>query len=141
MINKGQSLFEVIFALGIVAVILVAIASLAAKSIANSTFSRNNALATKFTQEGIEWLREQRDSLDWTMGFYPQANGSTKNFGSLNWPPGGSCNIPQNTDLCRQVILASAGPEEVNVTVIVTWNDGQGAHSARSTTKLTNWNK
>ena len=62
--NFGQSLFEVVFAVAIAAMILVGIVSLATTSTRNSIFSRNNSQATKYAQEVVEWLREERDK-DW----------------------------------------------------------------------------
>ena len=148
MNHKGQSLFEVIFAIGIAAVILVAIASLAAKSIANSTFSKNNALASKYAQEGSECLREQRDNALRTTGwnaFKLQAtNTKCLNGAAPNCIIGsGMCDI-SGTPFRRGATFSNVvnlNGEEIRAIVIVQWSDGQGTHQVRNITTFTNWNK
>ncbi len=137
IIYNGQSLFEVVFAIGIAALVLVGVMSLSTTSLRNSIFSKNNTLATKYAQEGTEWIREQRDT-NWTT-FYPVANGATRNMGSLSWPPSGSCNIPNDTTFCRTVKLTSLGSDTVSALLLVTWTDGQGTHSVHSATTYTKW--
>ncbi|MFV1917388.1 MAG: hypothetical protein ACC618_02840, partial [Patescibacteria group bacterium] len=91
--RKGQSLFEVIFTLAIAALIMVGIVSLAASSIRNSAFSRNNTQATRYVQEASEWLREQRDT-DWSVfsGYASSAPGEKWCLTSLAWPgSSGNC--------------------------------------------------
>ena len=136
---RGQSLFEVVFAVGIAALILVGITSLSATSVRNSSFSKNNAGATKYAQEASEWLREQRDT-NWN-SFYAQASGSTKNLGTLSWPPGGSCNIPPDNFFCRKVTLSIVPltTNTIEAVVEVERSDEQGLHSARTITRYTNW--
>ncbi len=133
---KGQSLFEVVFAVGIAGLVLIALVSLSSTSVGNSTSAKNNALATKFAQEGSEYVRQQRDT-SWD-NFYAE-NGSAKNLGTLSWPPAGSCNITANTLFCRTVTLTSVSADEVSSLVSVSWNDAQGDHQVRSATTLTKW--
>lgn len=59
--SKGQSLFEVVLALGLAALIMVALVTLVASSIRNTTFARKKTVATRHAQEATEWLRGQRD--------------------------------------------------------------------------------
>jgi Tfp pilus assembly protein PilV len=150
IINSGQSLFEVVVAVGLSALILVGIASLAAASVRNSSFSRNNAQATKFAQEEIEWLRSQRDA-DWAT-FTPSIGGGCS--GSFSW--GGSCPITSTIFTRSAVFTCSffdpvAGassvpcnslPDNINIVdveVSVVWSDAQGDHQVKSNTRLTNW--
>jgi len=44
ILEKGQSLFEVLFSIAIISIILIALVSLVAGSVRNSDFSQNNAL-------------------------------------------------------------------------------------------------
>ena len=168
--NAGQSLYEVIFALGIAALVLTGIVSLAATSVRNSAFTRNNAQATKYAQEATEWLRGERDA-DWGafVGIV-SANAvyclddSPLNPGS--WSNPGICggneyieDINGTTIFLRQVTFAcfrtnpvppppfeSTGcsdpsVDNVEVAVSVSWNDAQGTHEVKSITRLTNWPK
>ena len=60
--QRGQSLFELVVAIAISALIVVAMVSLATNSIKNSQFSKNKALASSYAQQATEWLRGERDS-------------------------------------------------------------------------------
>ena len=141
----GQSLFEVIFALAVASIVMIGIVTLAASSVRNSTFSRNNAFATRFVQETSEWLRELRDGNDWvTFSSYANGSGVTYCLPSLgvSFPPQGTCAIDDyinGTIFIREVILTLISPDIVDVEITVEWSDAQGLHQIRSVTQLTNW--
>ena len=59
--NKGQSLFEVVVAIGIIALILISVVSLSVTSIRNSNYSKNKTSANRYAQEVIEWIREEKE--------------------------------------------------------------------------------
>ena len=62
MINqKGQSLVEVVIALGIAVIIVIAFTNATIASVRNSQFSKNQNLATKYAQETLEVVRAVRD--------------------------------------------------------------------------------
>lgn len=140
----GQSLLEVVVAVGISALILVAVASLAAGSVRTSSYNRNNAIATKYAQEALEWLRTQRDE-DWSDFINNIVSGGCS--GSFSW--GGDCTIDpvfnrSASFLCSASSVempCNASADTVDVTVSVTWTDAQGIHEVRSATKFTNWRR
>src|SRR3990167_5086879 len=135
--TRGQSMFEVIFAIAIAALILVGVTSLAATSVRNSSFSKSNALATKYAQEAVEWLRQERDT-NWSQ-FSARASGSTISLGTIGtW--GGSC-IISGTEFCRKVTLSGIATDTIEATVEVSWSDNQVSHESRNITRFTNWNK
>lgn len=167
MSNHGQSLYEVVFALGVTALILTGVVSLAATTVRNSTFTRNNAQATKFVQEGTEWLRGERDA-DWDI-FAGRASANTNyclddsplDAGSWSNPGicGGSEFIGFNTIFLRQLTFAcfttnpfspppflsvacsAPSVDNIETTVSVSWSDAQGTHEVRAITRFTNWLK
>jgi Tfp pilus assembly protein PilV len=120
---KGQSMFEVIFAIGIAAIVLIALVAVSTASLRNSTFSKDNARASKLAQECVEYLRELRDE-DWAL-LPPTGNYS-----------GGECNNQDYFDRWAQI---SKGGDSADVVVFVEWTDGTGTHQVRVDTKLTNW--
>lgn len=61
---KGQSLLEVLAALGAGVIVLTAITVAVITSLSNAQFSKNQNIATQYAQEGMELLRKMRDS-DW----------------------------------------------------------------------------
>ncbi len=142
---KGQSLFEVIFALAIAAIVLIGVVSLAASSVRNSTFARNKALATRYTQEASEWLRGQRDANPWAAVIAASSPdpGTTWCLVDLSaglTSPAPTCGVITGTIFTREVILKELpNPNEVEVTVTVDWTDSKGIHEVRTVTILTNW--
>lgn len=151
--RNGQSLFEVIFAVGIAALILLAVVSLASTSVRNASFARNDSIATKYAQEAGEWLRQQRD-LNWS-NLITNSSTTPKCLGNLNWSSG--CTIGTTT-FSRTIEFAcfqytsppplftsrACGDLSVNtvdILVIVSWTDAQGTHNVRNQTRFTNWNR
>lgn len=152
--TKGQSLFEVVFALAVAALVLVGMVSIAATSVRNSSFARNNALATRYVQETSEWLREQRDNSTW-IDFSGKAGeelagGKTyclQQLGS-SFPAVGFCSSGDyitDTPFTRDATLihrttASVGTDDtVEAVIMVKWTDAQGLHTVRSTVQFTRW--
>lgn len=138
--KKGQSLFEVVLALGVVTLITVGIIILATDSIKNSSFSKNKTLASRFTQEAIEWVRNERDKN--FSSFINRAIIPKYCFDTLSWsnvgPCSGSEQIP-DTILTREVDLSTytvSGKSIIEVLVVVSWNDSKGYHETRSSTNF-----
>ncbi|MBI3443675.1 hypothetical protein HY008_03310 [Candidatus Woesebacteria bacterium] len=159
---KGQSLFEVLIALGVIAVIVVAVVSLGVTSVRNNVFSRNNALATKFSHETMEWVRGERDR-SWTTFVSRMGATSSGSFCLTSsppsvWPSLGPCASNQTindtqTPFVRQLSLtcynrldlatpigcSGGSTDTIEALVVTSWTDAQGVHDARSSTYFTNW--
>lgn len=141
--NQGQSLFELVVAIGITGLVLVAIMSLAVKSLANATYSKNKTLATRHTQEAMEWLRAQRD-ISWSV-FTSQASpnpGKTYCLSNLSFTSGACGPTIPNTIFTRQAVLVyySGPPEKVEATVTTSWFSSlDRQHQSRAATVFTNW--
>ena len=139
---SGQSLFEVVLALGLIAMIIVTVVSLASVSIRNSSFSRYKSLATRYSQETLEWLRGERDS-GWTT-FVTHAQTPTFCFPSLSWALAkvGVCGADDKisgTPLKREIGFTIIDLENIETSVKVYWTDAQGYHESKSVTDFTNW--
>lgn len=143
---KGQSLFELVIAIGVTGLVLVAIMSLSVKSLANATYSKNKTLATRHTQEAMEWLRAQRDT-GWEIFLATARTSSSFCLSNLNFDSAGSCSESQvipGTIFVRQVdFVCSPGgvtPEKVEASVITSWTSSlDRTHESRATTVFTNW--
>lgn len=163
---RGQSMFELIFAIAIATLILTGIVSLAAVSVRNSTASRDNALANRFAQEVTEWLRRERDN-NWTV-FITNINGSaTQTYcfddsPALDWGKPNPCsaadkitanwiytretsfncfktNVAAPPPVFLSVLCTDPDVDLVEVVTKVKWADPQGSHTVTHTTQLTNW--
>lgn len=144
---RGQSLFEVVFAVSIAAVIIIGVLSLVPRLVSNSDFSKNNALATKYALESTEWIRQQRDKETWNT-FYSRASdspGSDYCLENLNWgsfPCGFINNIFERTVNLTQVTVTQGGRDYLGVEakVRVRWTDGSGTHEVLDVSRYFNWN-
>ena len=143
-LSKGQSLFEVLFAIAIAAIILVGVVSLSSSGVRNSAFSRNKTLATRFAQETTEWIRRERDfTNDWTAF---SAHAGTHCFSSTpisSWAPGGCGSNISGTIFEREAVLTvsttTVAGDTMDIFVTVSWEDAQGTHEVKTVTSLTNW--
>lgn len=144
--EKGQSLFEVVVAIAVSAIIIVALVALAANSIRNATFARNKTIAARYSEEATEWLRGQRDS-NTEVFFDNTATSSTWCFPNLaDWPvgPSASCDTKISGTIFTRTIefvseLIGGTKTLITADVIVTWDDAQGTHEVRSATNFTDW--
>lgn len=150
-LEEGQSLFELVVAIAISALIIVVIVSLTTSSIRNSVFSKNNDLATTYAQQVSEWLRGQRDDdLDafetnaaLPAAIDPKTSLVSWCFKDLTWATDneGPCS---NTDFVtgtsffiRQAAFSvDANTGIVHVDIDVSWIDSQGTHDVRNSTEL-----
>lgn len=144
----GQSMFELILAIGIAAFVLTALVSLSTVSVRNTTSSKDNALANRYAQEAIEYIRSERDTVAWA-GFIGTRSNRTWCMSSSppSWGASGVCGgttigttIYEREAVLSTVTLVNTA-DGVDVVVTVSWNDGQGSHEVRHQTQLTYWNK
>lgn len=138
---KGQSLFEVVLALFVITMIIVGVVVVSTNSISNSLFSRNKTLAARYAQEGIEWLRleKERDFSELSV----IANNQTYCLDNLNFNNLGSCNGSEfiiDTEFEREVSFTKLSENSktiIEATVITSWTDSKGYHESRSSTSFT----
>lgn len=142
---EGQSLFEVMFAVAVASIIMMSVVALSKQTISSSDFSKNNSLASRYTQEATDWVREERDN-NWILFFNRAGPNPTICLEGLAWGGVPPCPDIAGTIFNRSVTLqrvdldANPGNESVEVEVIVTWEDGKGIHQVSNISRLTNWN-
>ncbi len=137
--SRGQSLFEVIVAIGVTSAILVAIINTAILSVRNTSFARNKTLASRYSQEAVEWLRGQRDQ-NWDT-FTTRSN-STWCASTLDWDKNRTCTTEDNiqaTPFKREIILTNTSTQQIDAKVKVFWDDSQGYHEVLVSTYFTDW--
>jgi type II secretory pathway pseudopilin PulG len=141
---SGQSMVEMLIALGIAVLIIVALVQSIVTTVKNSQFAKNQTLATRFGQEGIEKIRAQRDILGW-MAFYATYNGKTLcvgSGGSSNWsdkPPTG-CSVNIQNFFTREVAFTDVGGgNQLYVVVTTFWTDNNVTHKSEQRTYLSKW--
>lgn len=144
---KGQSLIEVLVALGVAVAVLTAIASTVLTSLYNAQFSKNQNLATLYGQQGMEVVRDLKNR-SWTDFYSRTAQQGTTTYclpqsGVLNQNPG-SCQPQELLDshFRREVgfiRLPDDPSNKVQVTATVTFVDSKGEHKSELISIFTNW--
>lgn len=143
--TRGQSLFELVVAIAISALVIVAMVSLATNSIKNSNYSRNKALAASYAQQTTEWLRGQRDSAPDSFFVSTQTPSWCLPTLAFTKPIAISSNctdVISDTVFRRWVSFTTSVPAGKNVVeadVTVSWTDSGGIHEVRSTTNFSDW--
>lgn len=140
--NKGQSIFEVIAAIGLISLIMIVIVAMAGLSVKNNSYSRNNTLATRSSEETLEWLKEQKDT-NWT-DFSEHAVNQKWCFPTLSFVDGkvgpcGSEDFIQGTEIKREVNFSTIDTSNIQTITTIYWTDTGGYHEVSSVTDLTNW--
>lgn len=124
--NSGQSLVEVVIAISVIAIGILAIAKVATKSISNTTFARNKALATRYAQDTIEKIRQYRDKNNWEKFTDYCDSASVMGLSEVLTPF-------TRTFTC----LGSGDSREITVKIL--WSDAGGSHQTQIQTNLTAW--
>lgn len=136
--KSGQTLFELVVAIAVAVLVVVGIVTVVIISLRNANFARDQARATRYGQEAAEWLRSERDK-GWST--FSSRSGQTWCLKTLAWDSPGVCSssdfIP-NTYFQRWVQLTTVSSDSTNVSIKVSWKDGQGVHESKIDTVLNN---
>ncbi len=155
--TRGQSIIEVVIAIGIVSLVMTALVSLVAVSVKNAGEAKAKAVATQYTQDALEFFRQERILLGWdTFLQTVQNRGSSVTYCLDILPatptafaalPSAACNSTQFVDskqlFQRQataVIATVGGKKQMTVTVTVTWQDGAMNRQSSAVIVFNGWN-
>jgi hypothetical protein len=162
--NKGFTLMEAIVAIFVITTGLVGVLSLVSQTISSSTFSKDKLIAAYLAQEGIEIIRNIRDTNWLEGGTNPWDEGLTGCTGgciadytyseqldpTLPAYTGQFLNIDSNsyysysagtpTKFQRKITIG-AGPiaDSMNVKVEVFWQEKGAPHKVEAQENLYNW--
>lgn len=147
--EKGQSLFEIVMAIAISGLIMVAIVSLVSNSISGSVYSKNESAASDLAQKTTEWIRAQRDdSIQTFLGkVNPVLGGSPSYcFIDLDWSHPAGCSISGDevtgTIFTRQgnfTVGTASGKTIIETKITVSWTDSRGGHSVVNFSDFSDW--
>lgn len=122
--SKGQTLIEVVAALGVAVVVVTLITISVIYALNNALSSKNQNTATQYAQEAMELVRTIRDSdlvaFNELSGNYCLAKGA-----ATPTLKQGDCG--QNVDIFkREITITTAGCDDgKKVQAIVSWSDGK----------------
>lgn len=124
--EKGQSLVEVIVALAVALIVILALVRVTVTSIHNASFAKNQALATQYAQEGMEKIRAYRDQNDWST-FVANCDATLNSF------------VPPPPFSLSPTTGCTCGSNSCTIKEVITWTDSQGTHKSELATRLTKW--
>jgi Tfp pilus assembly protein PilV len=149
--EAGVSIIEIVIATGVVAFVMTATLAVISVSLRTTVLSQNKSLATKYTQEGVEYFRAQRNLMGWE-GFIDTIEAGTlfclnqltyTATGGLEQVPARACTQNEFVDSKNrfkreaQVTYAEvAGEGIVTVLVQVTWNDSGKVITSEATVEM-----
>lgn len=134
--NSGQTLVEVLFAMGVVAVCLVALVIAVIAGIRNVNFAKQSALASQYTGEALEVARKERDNaLSW-VEFTTDFSGDKGLDNNLAW---GGCPATPNVGIFIRCVNFNNSGDKSTVTATVSWEEAGRTHTTQAVTFLTKW--
>ena len=158
--ERGQTLVEAVVALGIVLMVITALVVITTTALNRSKLVEERLQAQKYSQEGIEWIRAEKDNNDWAdfLGRLGPPWGIPKTY-CFNvspipaaWPAEGGCGDYDLADIfMREAALnvvepndnCQSGPNSkcIEVKMTVSWQEGGRTHTSEQTTYLTDWER
>ena len=151
--QRGATLIEIIIATGIVGLVMTSAVSAMTVSLRATSIAKNKNMATKYTQEGLEYFRTQRSLLGWE-SFVDQIQASNEyclatlpgiQDGGLASLPDRPCTAQETIDdngrfqRSAEVYYNTEGDENIfTITVNVTWDEGNRPLSSNATVELRN---
>jgi hypothetical protein len=155
MLNKGFTLIEAITAIFLTTVGIVGISGLISQSITYSTISRQKLIASYLAQEGIEIVRNIRDTNllegeSWDNGLAPGNWQADYNDQSLSPYNDAFLNIEnasglygydsgRPTSFKRKIILNKPSADVLEVRVQILWSEKGRSHQFTAQENLYNW--
>lgn len=144
--NSGQMLMEVLFALSITTLVLVALVAGAVTSLRNVQHARNMVLGNQLAQQGLELIRKARDAAaGWDNFMISYKTGvifwCVDANGQLISEPNGctSCSLINN--LFKRCLTFTWKTNFVTVLMTVSWDEAGVTRQVRATTVFTKWAK
>jgi type II secretory pathway pseudopilin PulG len=163
-IHDGQTLIEVLIAIGVIGLIIVGILQASTISVKNSTSSQQMVLAARYATEASEWLRSQNSTRGWAQFKSdtpvnnpgkvtrcllpvlqtPSSDPTDTTYASSYTPYSASrphCSPIDKTNLIRWVTIDN-GPGSTVITFDITieWPEGSNWRSSTFTTQISNIN-
>jgi len=152
--KRGQILVEVVLAMAIAILAVVGLAQIATKSTSNAGSSSRRAVATTYAVAGMEWVRNQKNTIAWS-DFSSTSKApvppNPANVYCLNSFPGswtsmaaGACasgSTISGTEFSRSMTLSAVTAPVLQVTAVVevTWREGGTALTSRQTSVFTSY--
>ena len=137
--NQGFTLVETLVAISIFTMSILGLMSVLASGISNTNYAQQKMTATYLAQEGIEYVRNKRDTSVLYHNGGSQAGWNNfkndPNIDNITPPP------PSDTNFSRiiQKTTIPGNPNEVKISSTVSWTQGSGNYNIVFSENLFNW--
>ncbi len=133
---EGFTLLETLVAVSIFSVALIGIMSVLGSGISNTNYVKQKMIATYLAQEGVEYVRNMRDTeVLYGVGTVAERWDRFKNNSNI----GNTVPTPSDSGFTRIVSTTEESVNEVKISSIVTWTSGSGPQSINFSESLFNW--
>ncbi len=138
--QQGQTMVEIIVAIGVVVLLATGLIAGATITIKSAQFGKSKTLAARYSQEALEKARSLRDSGWESFVLYGSPSGKQWCLDKLGIWTETSVSCPVNIDnfYTRSVIFVWQEPN-MKVDVATTWLDGTKIYRVDMGTILTQW--
>lgn len=150
--SVGSTLIEVLISIAIVVLVLVTMVASGTLVTKNRRFSADQAVASKYGQEAIEWTKAMRNTVGWKT-FYDtiSAKGNPVTLCLPTLPAtavefdaksAGAClasDVITDTPYLRSIVFSVTSSSEIAAQSTVSWTDNTADHQVTTTTVLQEW--
>lgn len=139
--ESGQTLLEIVVALGVIAVVLTGLVTAVTASLRYGQASKFRSQGVKFAQEGLELTRKLRDTSLWT-DFLAYSDGGGEwcldQAGAWTVSGGTGCPMTNGSTFWRTVTFTING-SVVDVTSEVSWGERNPSSTVSLRTFFSDW--
>ncbi len=142
-LNSAFSLIEVLIFISILSVFFVAAISVAVTSLRNMKINEHKIIATRYSQELLNWLRAEREE-DW-VAFHDKSNGTyCFNDSDISWDGGAvDCqdvySLGSGIQYKREANLSQASSTQVEIKITTKWQELGNTYSVPIYTIVAIW--
>ena len=135
--TKGQVIIEALIAFAIAMVAILGFVHVTNKSVSNSGFTKRQSEANTYAGAGLEWIRNQKNSVGWNAfkTGYPQGNYC---YDGTTLRAMASCGVGEYTSTITiaYVTPTPSGPQIMSVSSQVSWSDVGVVHYSKQSADL-----
>jgi Tfp pilus assembly protein PilV len=133
--NKGFTLVETLVAVSIFSMSILGLLSILASGISNTNYAKKKIMAGYLAQEGIEYVRNMRDTsvlynVSGSQAGWDAFKAATKTYPITN---------PDFTGFTRTISMTPITLDEVRIFSTVSWTQGSGTYNITFSEDLFNW--
>ena len=118
--KKSFSLIEVLVFVTVLGLFFVAALTVTTFNLKNMKIQEHKILATRYAEEAVEWLKQEKED-DWTVFIaHGSAGGTTYCLNSsLSWTSGSCADYSLGTIFKRELVIKNSG----DAVITVSWQD------------------